>query len=153
MSGHSLLNNSVHSPSHAHLRAAYRAVVITLLAVIAIELFLSIRQESQVIDESAHLFAGEVTGRNRRCMLRRRNHAGYSSTTRRVIVSLGEPDSSFLEANMGNTTLIARLVDCWNTGKLEPIDEVLSLNFIRHEADIEGTTSGRDEYKRSVSRY
>ena len=54
---------------------------------------------------------------------------------------------------MGNTTLIARLVDCWNTGKLEVIDEVLSPNFIRHEADIDGTTSGSDEYKQSVSRY
>jgi hypothetical protein len=54
---------------------------------------------------------------------------------------------------MGNATLITRLVDCWNTGRLEPLDEVLSPNFIRHEADIEGTTSGRDEYKRSVSRY
>ena len=54
---------------------------------------------------------------------------------------------------MTNTNLVARLVDCWNTGKLEDIDDVLSPNFIRHEAGIEGGTTGRDEYKQIVCRY
>ena len=54
---------------------------------------------------------------------------------------------------MANTDLVARLVDCWNTGKLEDIDNVLSPNFIHHETGIEGGTSGRDEYKQTVSRY
>jgi predicted ester cyclase len=54
---------------------------------------------------------------------------------------------------MTNTDLIARLVACWN-GKLEDIDNVLSPKFIHHETGIEGGgTTGRDEYKKTVSRY
>ena len=34
---------------------------------------------------------------------------------------------------MANTDLVARLLDCWNTGKLEDIDNVLLPNFIHHE--------------------
>ena len=51
---------------------------------------------------------------------------------------------------MTHTDLIARLVDCWN-GKLEDIDNILAPNFIHHETGIE--TTGRDEYKKTVSRY
>jgi len=39
-------------------RLTYRAIAVALLAVIAVELFMSTRQESQVFDEATHLFAG-----------------------------------------------------------------------------------------------
>ena len=54
---------------------------------------------------------------------------------------------------MANTDLVARWVDCWNTGKLEDIDNIFSSNFIHHESGIQGGTTGRDEYKQTVSRY
>jgi predicted SnoaL-like aldol condensation-catalyzing enzyme len=54
---------------------------------------------------------------------------------------------------MANTDLVARLIDCWNTGKFEDIDNILSPNFIRHEAAIEGGTTSRDEYQQIVTRY
>jgi predicted SnoaL-like aldol condensation-catalyzing enzyme len=54
---------------------------------------------------------------------------------------------------MANTDLVARWIDCWNTGKLEDIDNIFSPNFIHHETGIEGRTTGRDEYKQTVSRY
>jgi Dolichyl-phosphate-mannose-protein mannosyltransferase/Tetratricopeptide repeat len=58
MSGRSLPSNVVGSRPYVLTRGAYPAVVIALLAVITTELFFSTRQESQVVDESAHLFAG-----------------------------------------------------------------------------------------------
>jgi hypothetical protein len=36
----------------------YGVVVVALLLLIAIQLFLSVRQETQLFDESSHLFAG-----------------------------------------------------------------------------------------------
>src|SRR5260370_20675726 len=42
------------APSHV----TYRAIAVVLLAVIAVELFMSTRQESQVFDEATHVFAG-----------------------------------------------------------------------------------------------
>jgi hypothetical protein len=39
---------------------------------------------------------------------------------------------------MTNTNLVTRLVDCWNTGKLEAINDVLSPDFIRHEPEMGG---------------
>ena len=54
---------------------------------------------------------------------------------------------------MANMDVVARWIDCWNTGKAEDIDNTLSPNFIHHESGIEGGTTGRDEYKQTVSRY
>ena len=54
---------------------------------------------------------------------------------------------------MTNTNLVARLVDCWNTGNLADIDDVLSPDFIRHEPEMGSKTTGRDEYKQTVNRY
>ena len=54
---------------------------------------------------------------------------------------------------MSNTDLLARLIECWNTGKPEAIDELLSPDFIRHEPEMGGGTTGREEYKKTVSRY
>jgi hypothetical protein len=51
---------------------------------------------------------------------------------------------------MTNTDLVARLIDCWNTGKLEDIDNVLSPDFVRHQPEIGGKTMGREEYKQAV---
>jgi|HubBroStandDraft_6_1064221.scaffolds.fasta_scaffold2169657_2 hypothetical protein len=48
---------------------------------------------------------------------------------------------------MENKQLVAKLVEAWTTGKLEGLDEVLAPSFLRHEPEIEGRTSGRDEYK------
>src|SRR5271170_6225488 len=45
-------------PKYAVSRRAWWAVVFALLLLICSELFLSTRQESQVFDESGHLFAG-----------------------------------------------------------------------------------------------
>jgi predicted SnoaL-like aldol condensation-catalyzing enzyme len=54
---------------------------------------------------------------------------------------------------MDNRQLVARLVECWNTGNLQPIDEVLSPKFVRHEPEIEGAATGREEYKQTIKRY
>jgi predicted SnoaL-like aldol condensation-catalyzing enzyme len=54
---------------------------------------------------------------------------------------------------MGNRQLAEQLVECWNTGKLELIDEVLSPKFIRHEPEIDGSATGRDDYKQTIKRY
>jgi ketosteroid isomerase-like protein len=54
---------------------------------------------------------------------------------------------------MANTNLVARLVDCWNKGKLEDIDNIFSPNFVRHEPGIEGGTIDRDKYKQTISHY
>jgi len=54
---------------------------------------------------------------------------------------------------MNNRQLVAQLVECWNTGKLEPIDEVLSPKFVRHEPEINGAATGRDDYKQTIKRY
>jgi ketosteroid isomerase-like protein len=54
---------------------------------------------------------------------------------------------------MANRELVVRLVDCWNTGKLEDIDNIFSPNFIRYEPGIEGGTINRDEYKKTISHY
>lgn len=54
---------------------------------------------------------------------------------------------------MDNRQLVAQLVECWNTGKLEAIDQVLSPKFIRHEPEIEGEATGREEYKQTIQRY
>jgi predicted SnoaL-like aldol condensation-catalyzing enzyme len=54
---------------------------------------------------------------------------------------------------MDNRQLVAQLVECWNTGKLEPIDQVLSPKFIRHEPEVDGAATGREEYKQTIQRY
>lgn len=54
---------------------------------------------------------------------------------------------------MKNTELVSRLVDCWNTGKLGGIDDVLSPNLVHQEPEVERRTTGRDDYKQTVSRY
>jgi len=54
---------------------------------------------------------------------------------------------------MDNRQLVAQLVECWNTGKLEAIDEVLSPKFVRHEPEVEGAATGREEYKQTIKRY
>jgi predicted SnoaL-like aldol condensation-catalyzing enzyme len=54
---------------------------------------------------------------------------------------------------MSNRQLVEQLVECWNTGKLELIDEVLSPKFIRHEPEIDGSATGRDDYKQTIKRY
>jgi ketosteroid isomerase-like protein len=54
---------------------------------------------------------------------------------------------------MANTDLVTRLIDCWNTGKLEDIDNVLSPDFIRHQPEMGGRTTGREEYKQAVRGY
>jgi ketosteroid isomerase-like protein len=54
---------------------------------------------------------------------------------------------------METNQIVARLVDCWNTGKLESLDELFAPNFVRHEPEIEARTTGREEYKQTISRY
>jgi predicted SnoaL-like aldol condensation-catalyzing enzyme len=54
---------------------------------------------------------------------------------------------------MSNRQLVEQLVECWNTGKLELIDEVLSPKFVRHEPEINGSATGRDDYKQTIKRY
>jgi predicted SnoaL-like aldol condensation-catalyzing enzyme len=54
---------------------------------------------------------------------------------------------------MSNRQLVEQLVECWNTGTLELIDEVLSPKFIRHEPEINGSATGRDDYKQTIKRY
>ena len=51
-------SNPVESRSVGGLRPAYRVVVLALLVLVATEIFLSTRQESQTWDEAAHLYAG-----------------------------------------------------------------------------------------------
>jgi len=52
-----------------------------------------------------------------------------------------------------NQGLVAQLVECWNTGKLGLIDEVLSPKFIRHEPEIDGAATGREDYKQTIKRH
>lgn len=54
---------------------------------------------------------------------------------------------------MTNINLVQRLIDCWNTGKLEDIENVLSRDFIRHQPEIGSKTTGREEYKQAVRGY
>jgi predicted SnoaL-like aldol condensation-catalyzing enzyme len=54
---------------------------------------------------------------------------------------------------MNNRQLVERLVEYWNTGKLEGIDEVLSPRFIRHEPEVDGVATGKDDYKQTIKRY
>src|SRR6516225_6024370 len=54
---------------------------------------------------------------------------------------------------MDNRQLVERLVECWNTGKLDAIDQVLSPKFIRHEPEVDGAATGREEYKQTIQRY
>lgn len=54
---------------------------------------------------------------------------------------------------MDNKQIVAKLVECWNTGKLGIVDEVLAPNFIRHEPEIDGRTTNRDAYKQTVTRH
>src|SRR5580658_6305482 len=58
MSARSTPESSTAYPKYAVSRGAWWAVVLALLFLICCELFFSTRQESQVFDESAHLFAG-----------------------------------------------------------------------------------------------
>jgi hypothetical protein len=51
-------SNPVESRSRGALRPAYRVAVLALLVLMAAEIFLSSRQESQVFDEADHLYAG-----------------------------------------------------------------------------------------------
>ena len=50
--------NPVEIPPSGALRPAYRLAVLGLLVLIAAQIFLSTRQESQTFDESDHLYAG-----------------------------------------------------------------------------------------------
>jgi ketosteroid isomerase-like protein len=52
---------------------------------------------------------------------------------------------------MTNANLVGRLVDCWNTGKLDDIDRVLSADFVRYEPDLRKTT--REGYKEIIRHY
>lgn len=54
---------------------------------------------------------------------------------------------------MDNKQIVAKMVECWNTGKLGIVDEVFSPNFIRHEPEIDGGTTGKDTYKQTVTRH
>jgi predicted SnoaL-like aldol condensation-catalyzing enzyme len=54
---------------------------------------------------------------------------------------------------MDNKQIVTKLVECWNTGKLGIVDEVLAPNFIRHEPEVGGGSTNREEYKATVSRY
>jgi hypothetical protein len=44
---------------------------------------------------------------------------------------------------MPNKNLVARLIECWNTGKLDDIDALLSPDFIRHEPEWAVELPGR----------
>jgi ketosteroid isomerase-like protein len=54
---------------------------------------------------------------------------------------------------MTNVNLVTRLIECWNTGKLDDIDNLLSADFTRHEPEMGGGATGKKEYKQTVNRY
>jgi ketosteroid isomerase-like protein len=54
---------------------------------------------------------------------------------------------------MTNKNLVARLIECWNTGKLDDIDILLSPDFIRHEPEMGGAITGKKDYKQTINRY
>jgi ketosteroid isomerase-like protein len=58
---------------------------------------------------------------------------------------------SVLEARMTNAKLIERLMECWNTGKVDGLDQVFSENFVRHEPDLRSST--REDYKEIIRHY
>jgi predicted ester cyclase len=52
-------------------------------------------------------------------------------------------------------TLIKRLIDCWNSGKLDAIDEIIAPNFVRHGDNFQGKREikGSAGYKQHVSEF
>jgi ketosteroid isomerase-like protein len=52
---------------------------------------------------------------------------------------------------MENKDLVSRLVNCWESGQVEEIDELLTPNFVRHEPDMETRSSGREDYKQTIA--
>lgn len=53
------------------------------------------------------------------------------------------------------STLIERLIQCWNSADLDAIDEILTRDFVRHGDHLEGKKEvrGAAEYKQVVSEY
>jgi predicted SnoaL-like aldol condensation-catalyzing enzyme len=54
---------------------------------------------------------------------------------------------------MSNRQLITQLMECWNTGNVALIDQVLSPKFVRHEPEVDGADTGREDYKQTIKRY
>ncbi|MGB9514123.1 MAG: ester cyclase, partial [Candidatus Acidiferrum sp.] len=38
----------------------------------------------------------------------------------------------------------------WNSGRVADLDDVLAANFVRHEPQLDGGTTGREDYKQTV---
>jgi ketosteroid isomerase-like protein len=55
------------------------------------------------------------------------------------------------EFEMENKDLVSRLVNCWESGQVEEIDEILTPNFVRHEPDIDVRNSSREDYKQTIA--
>ena len=51
--------------------------------------------------------------------------------------------------------LVKRLIDCWNSGQMNIIDEIVSPNFVRHGDHIQrkGEIRGPAGYKHAVSEF
>jgi ketosteroid isomerase-like protein len=51
--------------------------------------------------------------------------------------------------------LVERLIECWNSGQLDAIDEVLAPNFVRHGDHIsgQGEMKGTADYKKVVKEF
>jgi ketosteroid isomerase-like protein len=56
-----------------------------------------------------------------------------------------------LEARMTNAELVERLMDCWNTNRVDELDQVLSAGFVRHEPDLRNSTI--EDYKEIIRHY
>ena len=54
---------------------------------------------------------------------------------------------------MSNRHLVTQLMECWNTGNVGLIDQVLSPKFVRHEPEVDGADTGREDYKQTIKRY
>ena len=54
-----------------------------------------------------------------------------------------------------NSTVVERLMACWNSGELDAIDDILTRDFVRHGDHLEGKKEvrGAAEYKKIVSEY
>jgi ketosteroid isomerase-like protein len=52
---------------------------------------------------------------------------------------------------MTNAELVERLMECWNTGELDDLDQVLSKDFVRHEPDLRDST--KEDYKEIIRHY
>ena len=60
-----------------------------------------------------------------------------------------------MSATSSSQQLLRRLIECWDSGKMNPIEELLTPDFVRHGDHVGGQKEirGPAEYKRMVTEF